>query len=62
MKKLVLSIAFMAVCAFGMNAQLTVLKSGNVKSGGSLEIRASDTTLQGGFTVNQGGTLTIYPQ
>ncbi len=52
----------MAVCAFGMNAQLTVLKSGNVKSGGSLEIRASDTTLQGGFTVNQGGTLTIYPQ
>ena len=52
----------MAVCAFGMNAQLTVLKSGNVKSGGSLEIRASDTTLQGGFTVNHGGTLTIYPQ
>ena len=38
------------------------LKGGNVKSGGSLEIRASDTTLQGGFTVNQGGTLTIYPQ
>lgn len=33
MKKLVLSIAFMAVCAFGMNAQLTVLKSGNVRIG-----------------------------
>ena len=33
MKKLVFSIAFMAVCAFGMNAQLTVLKSGNVRIG-----------------------------